>query len=323
MKIVILDSLTVSTNDINLNNFNKLGDIKVYKNTTIDNVINHIDDAEVVFCTKAPITAKVFENCKNLKYIGLFSTGYNNVDIQAASEHNVIVCNVPEYSTNSVAQHVFAFILHHYSKISEYANSVDKGDWINTEIFTYYNIPISDISNFTLGIIGFGSIGKRVSEIAIAFGIKVIAYTRTSSKNVENIDFVSLDELLKQSDIVTIHCPLNEQTKELINSNTLSKMKKSAFLINTARGGIINENDLAFALKNGIISAAGLDVLTIEPMLENNPLRNINNCYITPHVAWSPKTIRENLINLTIENFIAWENNKPINVVNKEVKPHE
>lgn len=319
MKIVMLDSDTVSPEENDFKRFHELGDLVSYTFTKNEDVAERIGDAEIVFCTKSEITDEVFQKCKNLKYIGLFSTGYNNVDIQSATKHNVIVCNVPDYSSDAVAQYAFALILHYCSKVSDYASTVENGDWIKSRLFTYFSIPIYELSDLTLGIIGYGSIGKKVAEIARAFGMKVIVDTRTIPNVSNNISFVSLDELLEKSDIVSIHCPLNDETKELINAKTLSKMKNTALLVNTSRGGIINENDLAYALNNGIISAAGLDVLAVEPMLENNPLRKAKNCYITPHVAWSPYTARQRLLKLTIDNFNAWKKNSPINIVNWEV----
>jgi len=316
VKIVILDFDTVSSGDINFKDLEALGKVTKYGYSELNEVADRIGDAEVALCTKSVISDEVFQKCTNLKYIGLFSTGFNNVDLESATRHNATVSNVPEYSTNAVAQHVFALILHHFSKVCEYAKTVENGEWIKSTLFTYFGSPIFDISNFTLGIIGFGSIGKKVSEIAIAFGMKVISYTKKIPTNSDKVEFVSLDELLEKSDIVTIHCPLNDETKGLICEKTLQKMRKSALLINTARGGIINESDLASALNNGLISAAGLDVLTDEPMLESNPLRNAKNCFITPHIAWSPKTVRERLVKMVVDNFNAWSNGLPQNVVN-------
>lgn len=316
MKIVILDSDTISNGDIDLTCFCNLGNITCYGYTKKEDVAKRIGDADAIFCTKSEITAEVFKLCPNLKYVGLFSTGFNNVDLDAATHNGVTVTNVPEYSTHAVAQHVFALILRHFSKVSEYNSSVENGDWIKSTLFTYYNIPIIELSELTIGIIGFGNIGRKVAEIANAFGMKVLVYTKTIPEGFNNVTFVSQKKLFENSDIITIHCPLNDETKELICMDTISLMKKTAMLINTARGGIVNEKDLAFALNNNLIAAAGLDVLSVEPMLESNPLRIAKNCYITPHVAWSPKSTRERLIKMAIENFISWNEKSPKNVVN-------
>lgn len=317
MKIVILDSLTVSSNAEDFKDIFALGDVTSYRFSNDDEVAERIADAEAVFCTKTIISDEVFEKCPNLRFIGLFATGYNNIDVESASRHNVTVCNVPAYSTDSVAQHTFALILHYFNNVAALDSSVRNGDWIRSEIFTYFDIPIYELSGMTLGIIGFGSIGRKVAQIALAFGMKVIASTRTVPENYPEVSFVSLDELLENSDVVSIHCPLTEQTKELICMETLLKMKKTALLINTSRGGIINENDLTFALNNDIIAAAGVDVISREPMLEDNPLRTAKNCFITPHVAWSPKTTRLRLLKSATENFLSWKNNSPKNVVNR------
>lgn len=317
MKIVILDADTVTNGDIDFSSFDTLGDVKLYGYTEKEDVVKNIGDAEAIFCNKTPITADVIHSCPNLKYIGLFSTGFNNVDLKAASQCNIIVTNVPGYSTNAVAQHVFAFILSHFSKISEYSNSVANGDWVKSKLFSYFNFPTQEVSGLTLGIIGFGNIGKKVAQIAQAFDMNVLVHTSTIKSGFEGINFVTLDELLKSSDIVTLHCPLNEKTEGLINYQNLSKMKKSAILINTSRGPVVNEVDLNKALNEGIISKAYLDVISIEPMSEDCPLRYNNNCVITPHIAWAPLKTRQRLVQMVIDNFNAFKNNTPINVVNK------
>lgn len=317
MKIVVLDADTVSAGDIDFGSLKALGDVKIYGYTEKSDIIKNIGDADAIICNKTPITKDVIEACTNLKYIGLFATGYNNIDLQVATEHNIVVSNVPEYSTDAVAQHVFAFILNHFSRIDDYAKTVENGDWVRSKLFSYFNLPTHEISGLTLGIVGFGSIGRKVAGIAQAFGMNVIVFTRTIPDGYDNIKFVSLDELLKTSDVVTFHCPLNEQTKEVVCERTLSQMKKSAVFINTARGGIVNESNLAKALNNNVIAKAYLDVVAVEPMLENNPLRNAKNCVITPHIAWAPLKTRQRLVKTVIDNYIAFENNTPQNIVNK------
>ena len=317
MKIVILDSETVSRNDVSLECITSLGDCTVYGFTPNDEIADKIGDADAVICNKCLITEEVFERCPNLKYVGLFATGYNNVDTASATRHGAVVCNVPAYSTNSVAQHTFALILNHFNKIREYADEVDNGAWVNYKLFSYFGIPTYELGGKTLGIVGYGDIGKRVAQIAKAFGMNVLAYTRTPARVDENAKPCSLDELLETSDVVTLHCPLTEQTRELINKHTLSKMKPTAYLVNTSRGGVINERDLADALNSGTIAGAGIDVLTLEPMQEDCPLRSCKNCTITPHIAWAPKQTRERLLTIVADNIKHYIDGKPQNVVNK------
>lgn len=303
--------------DVSLEAITSQCDCEIYGYTPNDEVANRIGDADGVICNKCLITDAVFEKCTKLKFVGLFATGYNNVDVESATRHGAVVCNVPSYSTNSVAQHTFAFILNFFSKISDYASTVANGDWINYKLFSYFYMPTYEIEGKTIGIIGYGTIGKRVAEIARAFGMKVIAYTRTPDKTADNVTFCDLDALLECSDVVTLHCPLTERTKELININSLRKMKKTALLVNTSRGGVINENDLAYALNNEIIAGACLDVLTNEPMREDCPLFGAKNCTITPHIAWAPEQTRVRLIEVVAENLKGFIDGKPQNQVNR------
>ena len=317
MKLVILDSETVSRGgDVTLDGITSLGDAQVYGFTPNDEVADKIGDADAVICNKCLITEDVFERCPNLKYVGLFATGYNNVDLAAADKHGAAVCNVPAYSTDSVAQHTFALILNHFNKIREYADEVDGGAWVNYKLFSYFGIPTFELEGMTLGIIGYGDIGRKVAQIARAFGMNVLAYTRTPARVDENAKACSLDEVLENSDVLTLHCPLTEQTKELINKDTIAKMKKTAYLVNTSRGGVINERDLADALNSGRIAGAGIDVLTVEPMQESCALRDCKNCTITPHIAWAPKQTRERLLKIVAENIKCYIDGTPQNVVN-------
>ena len=325
MKLCILDSETVSQNDISLDGITSLAETTVYGSTKPEEVAKRIGDSDGVICNKCMITEEVFEACPNLKYVGLFATGYNNIDIEAATEHGVVVCNVPSYSTHSVAQHTFAFILDYFNRVSEYSKTVENGDWVNYKLFSYFYLPIFEIKDMRIGIIGFGDIGQQVAKLSLAFGMKVSVYTRTPSKvdafKIENnigddIKYCRLEELLKESDIVTLHCPLNNDTSELINKDTLRLMKKTALLVNTSRGGVINEQDLADALNNGIIAHASVDVITDEPMREDCPLREAKNITITPHIAWAPKQTRERLLKIVAENLKAYIDGSPINQVN-------
>lgn len=317
MKIVILDSETVARNDVYLDCITALGESQVYGYTPNEKVAEHIGNADAVICNKCLITNEVFEKCPNLKYVGLFATGYNNVDLEAASRHGAIVCNVPSYSTNSVAQHTFAFILNYYNKIAEYAKTVENGDWVNYKLFSYFYIPTAELSDKTIGIIGYGDIGRKVAQLAKAFDMKVVTYTRSPRKVTDGTKTCSFEELLKTSDIVSLHCPLTDDNAKMINSQALSIMKPEAILINTARGGLVDEYALADALNNDVIAGACVDTLTYEPMREDCPLRNAKNCIITPHIAWAPRETRERLLEKVSENIKCWLDGKPQNVVNK------
>ncbi|MBE6874656.1 MAG: D-2-hydroxyacid dehydrogenase [Ruminococcus albus] len=317
MKIVILDSETVSRGgDVSLDGITSLGEAQVYGYTPNEEVADKIGDADAVICNKCLVTEEVFEKCKNLKYVGLFATGYNNVDLKAADRHGAVVCNVPAYSTDSVAQHTFALILNHFNKIRAYADTVDNGDWVNYKLFTYFYIPTYELKGMTIGIVGYGSIGRRVAEIARVFGMKVLTFTRSPEKVGDGAEAVSLDRLLRESDVVTMHCPLTDTTKEMINKDALAKMKPTAYFVNTARGGVVNEQELADALNDGVIAGAGIDTLTFEPMRADCPLRNAKNITITPHIAWAPKQTRERLLETVAENLRKWRDGQPQNVVN-------
>jgi glycerate dehydrogenase len=255
------------------------------------------------------------ESCKSLKYIGLFATGYNNVDISASQEFGITVCNAGEYSTNAVAQHVFAMILNHYSKIETYNSDVKEGKWITSKNFSYFPHETYELSNKTIAVIGYGSIGKKVSQIANAFGMNVLVHTRTLPKDCP-FECVSKEDAFKRADIVTLHCPLTPQTKELVCKDTLSLMKPNAILINTSRGGTVNELDLANALKSGTIAKAYLDVLNTEPMSKDTPLFGVPNVVITPHIAWSPLETRTRLLEIVTNNLNGFLNGNVINKVN-------
>ncbi len=316
-KIVVLDADTITGGDVSLKAITSLAHTEIYGYTEPDRIAKRIGDAEIVLTNKCKITREVMAECPDIKYIGVFATGYNNIDIEAAKERGVVVSNVPGYSTDSVAQHTFALILHYYSSVAAYDKTVKEGDWCYSKLFTYFNIPLFELSGKTIGIIGYGAIGRAVAKIARAFNMNVNVCTRTYPKDDSGIRVCSLEELLRDSDIVTLHCPLNDGTKELINASTLSLMKKSAILINTSRGGVINEIDLADALNSGKIAAAGVDVLTNEPMDTECPLRNAQNCYFTPHIAWAPLETRQRLIGMVKDNLLAYISGKPINNVAK------
>lgn len=318
MEIVVLDRNTVTLEDIDFSPLEKIGGVKYYNVLPKTELPCVLKDAEYVICNKAIFDKELINLCQNLKYIGLFATGFNNVDLKTANERNITVCNAPDYSTESVVQHVFALLLNLAGSIGKYDRFTENGGWIKSPTFSFFQFPITELYGKTLGVIGFGAIGKRVSEIAKAFGMKVIVYTRTvPPKN--DFEFVSKEELFKRADFISLNCPLNEGTKEIVNKDTLSLMKKSAYIINTARGGVVNQDDLADALNSGKIAGAALDVLETEPMLESNPLYKAKNCIITPHTAWASKEARQRVVDLAALNLKAYLNGNPQNVVNDKV----
>ncbi|MBO5889626.1 MAG: D-2-hydroxyacid dehydrogenase [Clostridia bacterium] len=315
MKITILDKISFTVGDINLSPLDNLGSVEYYDVLSPSEVKKVLKDTDIVVCNKTVFDKDMISSLPKLKYIGLTATGYNNVDIAYAKERGITVCNVPNYSTVDVAQHVFAFILHYANKISEYDNSVKDGDWLKSKTFCYFDKPIVELYNKTLGIVGFGNIGKKVADIASAFGMKVLVYSRTKKQS--EYEFCTKEELFKRSDFISLHCPLSEETSRLINKDTLSLMKPTAVIINTSRGGVIDEYALKEALEQGKIKHALLDVLTIEPMNESCPLIGVKNVTFTPHVAWAPVECRERLIKIVAENITAFINGNAQNVVNK------
>lgn len=315
MKILIADCSTLAqNNDLPITVFQKYGDVVYNKNISRDELLQTASDYDMILCNKTIIDKAVIEKAKKLKYIGLFATGYNNIDIAAARKHGITVCNAGSYSTSAVAQQVFAYILNHYNAVNRYNDYVQNGGWQNSSTFSVLCFPTDELKDKTIGIIGYGSIGKRVAEIALAFEMKVLVYTRTP-KDDNRVNFVSLDELLKTSDIVTPHCPLNDKSREMFNKETFDKMKNGAFFINTARGGVVNEQDLADALKSGKLSGAAIDVLNEEPMSKDCVLKGVPNLIITPHTAWAPLATRQRLLGIVEDNVKSFLNGTPKNVV--------
>ncbi|MBQ8496020.1 MAG: D-2-hydroxyacid dehydrogenase [Clostridia bacterium] len=315
MKITVLDRCTITTGDVSLAPLDAVGEVTYYDLLPHEQIADAIADSDAVIVNKARITDEIMEQCKNLRFIGLFATGYNNIDTKAAAKRGIVVCNVPGYSTDSVAQHTFALMLHFASRADDYAASVANGDWANAKAFSYLAFPTSELCGKTLAIFGFGTIGKAVAKIGQAFGMKVIASVRRP-QSYDGVEFVSVDELFARADYLSLHCPLTEETQHFVNRDTLAKMKPSAVIINTARGGVIEEEALTEALNSGMIRGAGIDVLDTEPMRPNHPYLTAKNCYITPHVAWASIEARSRLIGLVAENLKAFQNGKPINQVN-------
>lgn len=316
MKITVLDRPTFTVGDIDLTCIEALGSVEFYDILTKEEIIEVCKDSEIVIGNKTQFNKELIDALPNLKYIGLTATGYNNVDTAYAKQKGIVVTNVPGYSTVDVAQHVFAFILHYSNKIHLYDESVKRGDWIKSKTFCYFDYPLSELDGKTLGIFGFGDIGKRVAKIASAMGMRVLVHTRTKPSD-SPYEIVDKETLFKESDYLTLHCPLNDATFNLINAETLKMMKPTAVLINTARGPVVDEKALREALDNGVIAHALVDVLCLEPMSENCPLLGAKNLTVTPHVAWAPLESRQRLINVVASNAKAFIDGNPVNVVNK------
>ncbi len=319
MKIVVLDAYTTNPGDLSWDFLNRYADeVAIYERTQPDDVITRSKGAQILIVNKTVLGKdEIAALSPELKYIGLQSTGYNVIDLNAAKEYGITVCNIPSYSTNAVAQQVFAFILHFTNMVSLHSESVHNGDWCSCPDFCYWLSPLSELYGKTIGIIGFGSIGKRVADIAQSFGMNILVHSRSKKdlsdyKNARNAE---LSELLQNSDFVTCHCPLTDETEGLINHGTISKMKKTAILINTSRGPVVDEQALADALNDGKIAGAALDVLRIEPASRENPLLSAKNCMITPHIAWAAKETRARLLLILEENIRCYLNGTPQNTV--------
>lgn len=316
MKIIALDHCTVERErEIEWSTLTALGDVEFYDLLTDDEVVSVAKDAEVIIANKKVFTRELMERLPALRLICLFATGYNNIDTAAAKELGITVSNAPGYSTDFVSQTVFSFILSFTNSVAEYNKDVHEDKWIQSKTFSFFTNPLIELRGKTLGVFGLGAIGKRVASLGEAFGMKVIASTRTVPKE-SPYEIVSKEELFRRSDFLSIHCPLTPETTGLVNREMLSLMKPTAYLINTSRGGAIVEKDLADALNKGKIAGAAVDVLSQEPMKEDNPLRFAKNCIITPHVAWAAKETRQRLVELVSENIAAYKSGKPQNVVN-------
>ncbi len=313
MRVVILDAKTLTNDDIDFSVFDEFGEVTIYDYTNYDEIAERVKDSEIILCNKSIMNKETLKNAGNVKYIGLFATGYNNVDIEYTNKRNITVCNAGSYSTNAVAQHVFALILEHYNKVGEYNKFVKDGGWIHSEKFSPFK-PMKEMDGRTLGIIGYGSIGKKVAKIAQAFDMKVLAYNRSPKKD-EGVRFVGMDELLEKSDIVSIHCPLNSDSEKMCNKEFFAKMKEGALFINTSRGGVVDEHALIDAVKSKKISGAGLDVVAVEPMEKHEEILDIDNIIITPHSAWAPVETRTRLVEIVKNNIKKWVAGDPVNVI--------
>ncbi len=317
MKIVILEGHAVNPGDLSWEVLNEFGEITVYDRTAPEEAAARIGDAEIVLINKTPVTAELLDACPSVRLICVLATGYNVVDCCAAKERGVVVCNVPAYGTNAVAQFTFALLLELCHQAGVHSQAVHRGDWSRCPDFCFWYTKQTELVGKTIGIIGFGRIGQAVGKIAKAFGMNVLAYNRSISESGKSIArYVSLDELLKQSDIISLHCPMTPETDKLINRQSIGKMKAGAMLLNTARGGLIDEEALALALATGKISGYAADVVSVEPISPSNPLLNTPNTILTPHMAWAPVESRQRIIDCTANSIRGYLKGNPVNTVN-------
>lgn len=317
MKIVILDGYALNPGDLSWECLNRFGVVTVYDRTPAELIIPRIGDAEIILLNKTPITDETLAVCPSVKLICVLATGYNVVDCDAAKKRGIPVCNVPAYGTAAVAQFTFSLLLELCNAVGHHSDSVHKGDWCRSIDFCYWQTPQMELAGKTMGIIGFGRIGRAVGTIAKAFGMRVIAYNRSRCAEGEAIgEYVDLNTLFHEADIISLHCPLTPQTEGIINTSSIAKMKNGAILLNTARGQLIVEKDLAEALAAGKLRGAAVDVVTKEPMEATNPLLTAPNCIITPHMAWSPVESRQRIMDCTVKNIRSFLDGNPVNTVN-------
>lgn len=312
MKIVVLDGYAANPGDLSWAPLEALGELTVYDRTPADQIAARIADAELVLTNKAVLSRELIAGAKKLRYIGVLATGYNVVDVAAAKELGVVVTNIPAYSTDSVAQLVFALLLEICHNVGHHSQAVHAGRWSANQDFCFWDTPLIELAGKTMGIVGYGRIGHKVAEIARCFGMNVIAWTRTP----RDPECVSLDELLERSDVISLHCPLFPETKNLINRDTIAKMKDGVILINTSRGPVVNDADLREALESGKVYAAGADVSTVEPIPADSPLLGAKNMFLTPHIAWATLEARERLMDIAVKNVAAFLSGAPVNTVN-------
>lgn len=315
--IVVLDGYALNPGDLDWDPLHALGNVTIYDRTKETEVASRAKDADIILTNKAIVNAATIAQLPKLAYIGVMATGYNIVDVKAASTRQIKVSNVPAYGTAAVAQLTFALILELCNHVGLHADSVKAGDWSRSEDFSYWKTPLHELDGKILGIVGLGQIGQAVARIALAFGMSVIAHHKHPERDkMEGVEFVTLEECFAQADIVTLHCPLNEQNRGFVNKALLNTMKRDALLINTSRGPLVNEQELADALNSERIAGAGLDVLAIEPPAADHPLINTRNCLITPHIAWAAREARARLLNTVIENLRAFLSGQPRNLLN-------
>lgn len=312
MKIVVLDGYVLNPGDLSWEALRELGECEIHERTAADQIVARAAGAEVVLTNKCPLSAETIAQLPDLKYIGVMATGYNVVDVDAAKKRGIVVSNVPIYGTKSVAQHVFALILEHTQQVGAHAAAVKEGRWSKNPDWCFWDYPLTELDGKTLGIVGYGRIGQAVADLGRAFGMNIIATSRSPQ---EGVGQVSIDELFQRSDVVSLHCPLTPETEGLVNAQRIDLMKPHALLVNTGRGPLVAEADLAAALNADRIGGAALDVLSAEPPQPNNPLLTAKNCLVTPHIAWATQAARTRLLNTVVENIRAFEAGDPQNVV--------
>lgn len=324
MKIVILDGYAENPGDLSWEGFEKLGELTVYDRTPredVEEILRRIGDAEIICTNKTLIGREVIGRAPKLRYIGVLATGYNVVDVDAAAERGIPVTNIPSYGTAAVAQHMMALLLEICNRTGHHSQAVHEGRWQRSEDFCFWDYPLMELAGKTMGIIGYGHIGKAAARLAGAFGMKVIACRRPGHSVLENVQddgvsMVTIEELFERADVISVHCPLFPETEGLICRENISKMKDGVIIINTARGPIVQEKDLAEALNSGKVYAAGVDVVSTEPIRDDNPLLTARNCFITPHIAWASRESRQRLMDTAVDNLRAFLAGEPVNVVN-------
>ena len=324
MKIVVLDGYTENPGDLSWDGLTSCGELTVYDRTPAELTAERIGDAEAVYTNKTPITEEILDRCPGIRFIGTLATGYNVVDVKAAAERGIPVCNIPGYGTAAVAQFTMGLLLELCHHIGAHSESVKAGEWSACPDFCYWKFPQMELAGKTMGIIGYGSIGREVGRLAHAFGMRVLANARIRRPELETdwCRYAELDELFAQSDVISLHCPLFPETEGLINRDSIAKMKDGVLILNTARGPLIVEKDLREALDAGKVGGAALDVVSKEPIEPENPLLGAENIIFTPHIAWAPRESRQRLMDIAVENLRAFMRGTPVNVVNSLVSAH-
>lgn len=322
MKIVVLDGYTLNPGDLDWGGLENLGDCVVYDRTyltDIEEIINRIGDAEVVYTNKTPMPKEVFDRCSNIKFVGVLATGYNVVDVNAAKEREIPVANIPTYGTAAVGQFAIALLLEVCHHIGHHSQAVQEGRWETNNDWCFWDYPLIELDGKKMGIVGYGRIGQATGKIAQALGMKVLAYDayKNPALESETCQYVELEELLAESDVIALHCPLFPETEGIVNKDSIAKMKDGVIILNNSRGPLIVEQDLTDALNSGKVAAAGLDVVSTEPIKGDNPLLGAKNCIITPHISWAPKESRKRLMDIAVNNLKEFLAGTPINVVNK------
>ncbi len=319
MKIVVLDGYRENPGDLSWAGFEALGGLAVYDRTPVDKIKARIGDAEIVYTNKTPITSETIGACGNLKFIGVLATGYNIVDVNAAREKGILVANIPTYGTAAVGQFAIALLLEICHHVGHHSEAVHAGGWTNNPDWCFWDYPLIELAGKTMGVIGYGRIGQTAARIAQAMGMNILACDSYKNPDLESgvMKYADMDELLSNSDVISLHCPLLPETEGIINKDTIAKMKDGVIILNNSRGPLIVEKDLADALNSGKVYAAGLDVVSAEPIKADNPLLKAKNCFITPHISWAPKESRQRLMDVAVDNLRQFLNGTPVNIVNK------